>query len=60
METHPTPRIILADRLQGGIIVSFEDGTSAIYSAELLQAMTDRARLVTVGPSDDAAEFGAQ
>ena len=36
METRRIPRITSAERLDGGVAVTFEDGNSALYSAHLL------------------------
>lgn len=47
MENSHIPKIISADRLEGGVIVSFEDGRCAIYSAALMYATLSQAREVT-------------
>jgi hypothetical protein len=44
MDTHTDSRIISADRTSSGIIVTFEDGKSAIYSATLRRAMFSQAQ----------------
>jgi len=45
METHP--RIVSAERLADSIIVTFEDGRCAVYSAALLCAMYAQAEEVS-------------
>jgi hypothetical protein len=40
------PRITSAERLDGGIIVHFSDGRTAIYSSSLLLSFLDQAELV--------------
>ena len=37
------PRLIEALRLKDGVIITFEDGKSAVYSAALLYAMFPKA-----------------
>jgi hypothetical protein len=39
MEENNTPRIIEALRMKDGVLITFEDGKSAIYSAALLYAV---------------------
>ena len=36
MSTHSGPRIVSADRLEDGLILSFSDGTSAFYLTQFL------------------------
>jgi hypothetical protein len=60
MEMPPPPRVTSTDKLQGGIVVSFDDGTCAIYSAELLQTMKSLAKLGKFGQTDGTTKFGAQ
>jgi hypothetical protein len=45
-----TRRVIFTDRLEGGIVVGFDDGTTAFYSAVLLYAVLPQAQMM---PSDD-------
>jgi hypothetical protein len=50
MEDLIVPGIIDAERLGDGVIISFEDGTSALYSTALIYAMLPQAeRLPTDG-----------
>jgi len=46
METHAAPRVISAERLSGNVIITFDDGTSAIYSASLLHTIRSQAKEV--------------
>jgi hypothetical protein len=39
MEQPTTPRIVEALRLRDGVLITFEDGKCAIYSAALLYAV---------------------
>jgi hypothetical protein len=43
MENPITPRIVSAERLGGGIIITFEDGKSALYPAALMYSMFHQA-----------------
>jgi hypothetical protein len=43
MKSRSEPRIINVDRLDNGVVVSFEDGKSALYPASLLLEMFDKA-----------------
>jgi hypothetical protein len=43
MDTRPTPRVVSVERLQSGVIIDFEDGKSAVYSASLLYSVLSRA-----------------
>ena len=38
MENYSVPRIVNVDRMEGGILITFEDGTTAIYPTALLYA----------------------
>ena len=40
----PNPRIIASDRLDNAIVVAFDDGKTALYSAALLYAALSQAR----------------
>ena len=51
METNPTPRVISADRIDGGLIITFDDGRCAVYSASLL--LTTFAQAEEVGSGAD-------
>ena len=45
METSPAsvPRIIDSDRIDDGVLISFSDGRSVFYSADLLYSMIELA-----------------
>jgi len=45
-----TPYLMHAERLGGAVVITFDDGKCAVYSAALLYAMFDRA--------DKVDEFG--
>jgi hypothetical protein len=53
METHPEPCILHVDRLNDGLIVEFDDGVCALYSAYLLRACLYLAEDVTNVPRPD-------
>ena len=42
--TLATPKIISAERLDGGVVIAFDDGKTAVYSAFLLYAHFAEAR----------------
>jgi hypothetical protein len=44
MATPTDPRIISADRMDGGVVISFDDGKTALYPATLLRAMLPQAK----------------
>jgi len=49
MDPHPDPRITFSDRMDNGIVVGFDDGRTAYYSAALLHATLPQAQAM---PSD--------
>jgi hypothetical protein len=53
MEPHTAPRIVSSDRLDDGILVSFDDGKSAVFSAALLYANLSQAEEVSESEADD-------
>jgi hypothetical protein len=54
MDIQPTPRVLSAERLERGVIIDFEDGKSAVYSASLLYSVLPRAeRLPDNTPRND-------
>jgi hypothetical protein len=57
MDTSADPRIISCDRMGSGIVVSFDDGRSALYSAALLYATLHQARVL---PSEAEADWLSQ
>jgi hypothetical protein len=54
LEKRPDPRIIKSDRLDNAIVVAFDDGNTALYSAALLYATLSQARLLE--PSVSASD----
>jgi hypothetical protein len=49
MEGRPEPRVIFSDRIDGGMVIGFDDGRTAFYSAALLYATLPQAQMM---PSD--------
>lgn len=49
MKTDSQPRIIYAERLGDGVVITFEDGKTAIYSASLLRSFFTKARELPPG-----------
>jgi hypothetical protein len=49
MNGRPSPRVTFSDRMDGGIVVGFDDGKTAYYSAALLHATLPQAKMM---PSD--------
>jgi hypothetical protein len=53
MEDHPTlPGIVEALRLRDGVVITFEDGRCAVYSAALLYATLPKTHELTEDLSD--------
>jgi hypothetical protein len=46
MEPTPVPRVVYAERLNGGVIITFDDGKCAVYSASLLHVILPQAEEV--------------
>ena len=49
MEARPEPRVIFSDRIDGGMVIGFDDGKTAYYSAALLYTTLPQAQMM---PSD--------
>ncbi|WP_263382737.1 hypothetical protein [Granulicella arctica] len=47
MDLPSAPRILSAERLENAVIISFEDGRSAVYSAILLSMIFPQADDIT-------------
>ena len=45
METQAPPKIVTADKSDDSVIVTFSDGTCAVYSSEVLQATISQAKI---------------
>jgi hypothetical protein len=54
MKTQPASLVVSADRLNGGLLIAFDDGKCAFYSSSLLYATFPQAREVKeqVWPGD--------
>ena len=57
METRKTSRIVFVERLRSSVLITFEDGRCALYSAALLYAAMGEAREIfeTDQEDDEAA-----
>ena len=55
MSTHSHPRILSAERLNGGVIITFDDGKCAVYSASLLHTTYPYAEYVCTDAYDEEA-----
>jgi hypothetical protein len=53
METPPVPRVTHAERLNDGVIITFEDGKCAIYSTSLLYATLTQAETIASELEDE-------
>ncbi len=60
MSEHAKPHLISADRLDGSIVVTFDDGRCAIYSSELLYATLPQARELHDSEMIDTQELASQ
>jgi len=49
MNGRPNPRVTFSDRMDNGIVVGFDDGKAAYYSAALLYSSLPQAQMM---PSD--------
>jgi len=52
MET-PKPHIVNVERVDGSVVIGFDDGKTALYPAALLYEILPRARDLTDLPCDD-------
>ncbi|MGI4981442.1 MAG: hypothetical protein ACRYHB_13750 [Janthinobacterium lividum] len=57
MEEHKKPHLISADRLDGSVIITFDDGRSGLYSSAVLYAALSQARELYEA---DAAELSSE
>jgi len=51
METHTAPHVTFVERLSSGVVVSFDDGRCALFSASLLHAIIPYAEELTDLPN---------
>jgi CheY-like chemotaxis protein len=49
MDDRPNPRVTFSDRIDGGVVVGFDDGKTAFFPAALLHATLPQAQMM---PSD--------
>jgi hypothetical protein len=52
METNSSPRVIVADRFDRGVIIEFDDGKRAFYPAFLLYEILPQAQPITEADND--------
>lgn len=53
METKSNPRVVVADRVDGGVFIEFADGKSGLYSSSLLYEILPRAEQVVQTELDE-------
>ncbi|WP_158792775.1 hypothetical protein [Granulicella sp. L60] len=53
METRPETRIVYVERLGGGVVIGFDNGKTALYSATLLNSMYENAQELLDPAEDD-------
>ncbi|WP_263383984.1 hypothetical protein [Granulicella arctica] len=53
MNNQSIPRLIAAERLNGGVIIAFDDGKCAVYSASLLYTTLGQAEIVSTELEDE-------
>jgi len=53
--TAPSPHVRLAEIFRGGIVITFSDGKSAFFSAELLYSSFSQAQELTEDDEEDTA-----
>jgi hypothetical protein len=54
MDTKPPPRVVAADRSNGGVFIEFADGKSGFYSSSLLYEVLPKAEQVIKADEPDA------
>jgi len=53
METMPSPRVVISDRVDGGVYIEFTDGKGGLYSSSLLFEMLPKAeQIIPAGPDE--------
>jgi hypothetical protein len=57
MENHSDPRIVGADRLAGGVVITFDDGKAALYPASLLYATLPQAQQIADDELDSISKM---
>jgi hypothetical protein len=53
MNTRPQPLITSSDRMDNGIVVSFDDGKTAFFPAALLYATLSQAQMMASDSDDE-------
>jgi hypothetical protein len=53
MESLLNTRVIVADRIDGGVFIEFADGKSGVYSASLLYGMLPQAEQIDPANFDE-------
>lgn len=53
MDVPPDPLVIFADRIDGGLVIGFDDGKAAYYSAALLHGTLDQAQILSSDSEDN-------
>lgn len=54
MENLTNNRVVHADRAGDGIVIGFEDGQSALFSADLLRSVLPRAEAIPAYVAEDS------
>ena len=53
MKPNPKSQIIQAERVGGGVVMTFDDGRSFLFKANMLRAQTEHAEDITDLPGID-------
>lgn len=53
METKPKSRVVVADRIDGGVYIEFADGKNGLYPAALLYEMLPKAEQIVEAGVDE-------
>ena len=56
MDVQTGARILAVDRLRNSLVVTFDDGKAALYSAELLRNIMSQAKEVQCGDEKESEE----
>jgi hypothetical protein len=54
----PNPRVTFSDRMDGGIVVGFDDGNTAYFSAALLHDTLSQAQMMPSDSEDSGIPHG--
>jgi hypothetical protein len=58
MEGRSEPRIIFSDRMDNGMVIGFDDGKTAFYSAALLHSALPKAKMMPSDTEDSGPSQG--